>query len=104
MIKALANKAEQAVMSFVHSLMLLYTEDLSVHKDKLQNVNLQLTWVGQGMSDLHLVDFQLKKFYQKDDDTELKISNILLQVLLLKNIGMEAAVKEDSNILTSTTF
>jgi hypothetical protein len=91
-------------MSFVHSLMLLYTEDLSVHKDKLQNVNLQLTWVGQGMSDLHLVYFQLKKFCQKDDDTELKISNILLQVLLLKNIGMEAAVKEDSNILTSTTF
>ena len=91
-------------MSFVHSLMLLYTEDLSVHKDKLQNVNLQLTWVGQGMSDLHLVYFQLKKFCQKDDDTELKISNILLQVLLLKNIGMEAAVKEVSNILTSTTF
>jgi hypothetical protein len=51
-------------MSTMQNLTLLDTEDLSVFKDKLENLNLQLTWVGQGLSESHLVylaQLQLKK-------------------------------------------
>jgi len=85
MIKALVDKfhpmdsgAIQALMSSMHSLQLLDTEDLSVYREKLENLNLQLSWVGQGMPEsylIHLSQSQLKKSrYGKDIDA-LQISN-----------------------------
>ncbi len=71
MVRTLADKfnpldagAVQSIMATVQNLTLLDTEDLSTYKDKLENYNLQLAWVGQGMSDSHLVylaQLQLKK-------------------------------------------
>jgi hypothetical protein len=53
MVHALADKfnpldarAVQSIMSAIQPLTLLDTEDLSIFKDKLENYNLQLTWVG----------------------------------------------------------
>jgi hypothetical protein len=85
MIRALADKfnpldagAVQSIMSTMQNLTLLDTEDLSVFKDKLENLNLQLTWVGQGMSDsdlVYLAQLQLKTFRYKSDIEALQISN-----------------------------
>jgi hypothetical protein len=85
MICALADKfnpldagAVQSIMSTMQNLTLLDTEDLSVFKDKLENLNLQLTWVGQGMSDsdlVYLAQLQLKTFRYKSDIEALQISN-----------------------------
>jgi hypothetical protein len=62
----------------MQNLTLLDTEDLSVCKDKLESFNLQLTWVGQSMSESHLVyqaQLQLKTSrYQKDVEA-LLVSN-----------------------------
>jgi hypothetical protein len=65
-------------MSTMQHLTLLDAEDLSVYKDKLENLNLQLTWVGQGMSEGHLVylaQLQLKKSHYKTDIEALQVSN-----------------------------
>jgi hypothetical protein len=77
MIKALVDKfhhmderAIQTIISFMQSLTLVDTEDLSVYRDKLENYNLQLSWVGQEMSPsflVYLAQSQLSKsLYQKD--------------------------------------
>jgi len=62
MIKALVDKfhpmderAIQTIISSMQSLTLVDTEDLSVYQDKLENYNLQLSWVGQEMSPSFLV-------------------------------------------------
>jgi hypothetical protein len=54
MIRALVSKfnpldegAVQALMLLIQSLELLDTEDLCVYHDKLENLHLQLSWVGQ---------------------------------------------------------
>ena len=39
----------------MQNLQLSDSEDLNVYKDKLENLNLQLTWVGQGMPELYLI-------------------------------------------------
>jgi len=62
MIKALVDKfhpmdsgAIQALMSSMQILQLLDIEDLSVYHEKLENLNLQLSWVGQGMPESYLI-------------------------------------------------
>jgi hypothetical protein len=62
MIQALVNKfhplddgAVQNIIASMQSLELLDHEDLSVYKTKLENFNLQLSWVGQEMSPSFLV-------------------------------------------------
>jgi hypothetical protein len=62
MIKALVNKFhpmdERAIENIISSMQFLTladTEDLSVYRDKLENYNLQLSWVGQEMSPSFLV-------------------------------------------------
>jgi hypothetical protein len=48
----------------MQTLVLLDTKDLSVCKDKLENYNLQLLWVGQEMSPsflVHLAQTQIGK-------------------------------------------
>jgi len=48
----------------MQNLQLSDSEDLNVYKDKLENLNLQLSWVGQGMPEpylIHLAQHQLKK-------------------------------------------
>jgi hypothetical protein len=42
-------------MSSMQNLQLSDSEDLNVYKDKLGNLNLQLSWVGQGMPELYLI-------------------------------------------------
>jgi hypothetical protein len=77
MIQALVNKfhpmdnrAIHTIISSMQSLTLADTEELSVYKDKLENYNLQLSWVGQEMSPFFLVflaQSQLgKSRYKKD--------------------------------------
>jgi hypothetical protein len=77
MIQALVNKfhpmdnrAIHTIISSMQSLTLVDTEELSVYKDKLENYNLQLSWVGQEMSPSFLVflaQSQLgKSRYKKD--------------------------------------
>lgn len=60
MIKALVDKfhpmydrAIQTIISSVQTLTIADSEDLSVYRDKLENYNLQLSWVGQEMSPSH---------------------------------------------------
>jgi hypothetical protein len=62
MVKALVNKfhplddgAVQQIITSMQSLELHNHEDLSVYKNKLENFNLQLSWVGQEMSPSFLV-------------------------------------------------
>jgi hypothetical protein len=77
MIKALVDKfhpmvdrAIQSIISSMQSIALADTEDLSTYRDKLENYNLQLSWVGQEMSPsflVYLAQSQLSKSrYQKD--------------------------------------
>jgi len=61
MIKALVDKfypldngTIQSIMSSMQNLQLSDSEDL-VYKDKLENLNLQLSWVGQGMPEPYLI-------------------------------------------------
>jgi hypothetical protein len=71
MVKALVNKfhpldnnAIHSIISSMQSLELMDTEDLCLYKDKLENYNLQLSWVGQEMSPsfiVHLAQTQLGK-------------------------------------------
>jgi hypothetical protein len=85
MIKALVDKfhllddgAIQSIMSSVQNLQLLDSEDLSIYKDKLENLNLQLSWVGQGMHEsyfIHLAQHQLKKSHHGKNIEALQISN-----------------------------
>ncbi len=85
MVKALVDKfhpmdngAIQALMSSMQNLQLLDNEDLSVYKDKLENLNLQLSWVGQGMPEsylIHLAQSQLKKSRYGKDIEAIQISN-----------------------------
>jgi len=85
MIRALVSKfnpldegAVQALMLLIQSLELLDTEDLCVYHDKLENLHLQLSWVGQGMSESHIVylaQTHLKKSRYKKDIDALQISN-----------------------------
>jgi hypothetical protein len=85
MIKALVDKfhpleagAIQSIMSSKQILQLQDSGDLNIYRDKLENLNLQLSWVGQGMPEsylIHLAQLQLKKSrYSKDIDA-LQISN-----------------------------
>ncbi len=70
MIKALVDKfhpldngAIQSIMSSLQSLQLQDNEDLSTYKDKMDNLNMQLSWVGQGMPEsylIHLAQVQLR--------------------------------------------
>jgi hypothetical protein len=62
MIQALVSKfhplddgAIQQIISSMQNLELLDSEDLNTYKDKLENFNLQLSWVGQEMSPSFLV-------------------------------------------------
>jgi len=77
MIRALVDKfhpmvdrAIQSIISSMQSIALADTEDLSTYRDKLENYNLQLSWVGQEMSPsflVYLAQSQLSKSrYQKD--------------------------------------
>jgi hypothetical protein len=71
-------------MSTMQNLTLLDTEDLSVFKDKLENLNLQLTWVGQGMRESHLVylaQLQLKKSRYKTDNEAHRSPILQLELL-----------------------
>jgi len=65
-------------MSSLHKLQLPDHDDLSKYKDKLETLNMQLAWVGQGMPEsylIHLAQTQLKTSrYAKDIDA-LQISN-----------------------------
>jgi len=84
-IRALADKfnpldagAVQSIMATMQTLKLLDMEDPSIYKAKLENLNLHLTWVGQGMSDAHLVyltQLQLKQSRYKADILALQVSN-----------------------------
>jgi hypothetical protein len=42
-------------MSSLQSLQLHDNEDLSTYKDKMENLNMQLSWVGQGMPESYLI-------------------------------------------------
>jgi hypothetical protein len=56
----------------------LETEDLSVYKDKLENYNLQLSWVGQERSPsflVHLAQTQLGNLWYKNDIEALQMSH-----------------------------
>jgi hypothetical protein len=85
MVKALVNKfhpmdnnAIQNIISSMQALVLLDTEDLSVYRDKLENYNLQLSWVNQDMSPsflVHLAQTQLRKSRYKDDIEALQMSH-----------------------------
>jgi hypothetical protein len=85
MIKALVNKfhplddnAIQNIITSMQALVLLDTEDLSVYRDKLENYNLQLSWVNQDMSPsflVHLAQTQLGKSRYKNDIEALQMSH-----------------------------
>jgi len=85
MVKALVNKfhpmdnrAIQNIISSMQSLSLGDLEDLSVYRDKLENFNLQLSWVSQEMSPLFLVylaQSQLGKSRYKADIEALQMSH-----------------------------
>jgi hypothetical protein len=85
MIRALVNKfhlldnnAIQNIISLMQNLVLLDTEDLSTYKDKHDNYNLQLSWVGQEMSPsflIHLAQTQLGKSRYKHDIEALQMSH-----------------------------
>jgi hypothetical protein len=72
------NNAIQNIISSMQALVLLDTEDLSVYRDKLENYNLQLSWVNQDMSSsflVHLAQTQLSKSRYKHDIEALQISH-----------------------------
>jgi hypothetical protein len=74
----LDNNAIQNIISSMQNLVLLDTEDLSSYKDKLENYNLQLSWVGQEMSSsflVHLAQTQLGKSRYKNDIEALQMSH-----------------------------
>jgi hypothetical protein len=85
MIHALVNKfhplddgAVQHIISSMQSLELLDSEDLSSYKNKLENYNLQLSWVGQEMSPSFLVflaQSQLGKSRYAQNITALQMSH-----------------------------
>ncbi len=66
------------LVSSMQSLELLDSEDLCVYKDKLENYNLQLSWVGQEMSPSFLVflaQSQLGKSRYSKDIEALQLSH-----------------------------
>jgi hypothetical protein len=85
MVRALVNKfhplddnAIQNIISSMQTLTLLDTEDLNIYRDKLENYNLQLSWVGQDMSPsflVHLAQTQLGKSRYKNDIEVLQMSH-----------------------------
>jgi hypothetical protein len=91
MVKALVNKfhpldnnAIQSIISSMLALELLDAKDLSVYKDKLENYNLQLSWVGQEMSPsflVHLAQSQLGKSRYKHDIDALQVSYSLWHII-----------------------
>ncbi len=54
-LRWLYNGTIQSIMSSMQNLQLSDSEDLNVYKDKLENLNLQLSWVGQGMPEPYLI-------------------------------------------------
>ncbi len=75
-IHPLNNHEIQNIISSMQSLELHDSEDLSVYKDKLENYNLQLLWVGQEMSNsflVFLVQFKLSKSHYKADINALQL-------------------------------
>jgi hypothetical protein len=85
MIKALVDKyhpldngAIQSIMATMQNLQLHDSDDLSKYKDKLENLNLQLSWVGQGIPEsylIHRAQTQLKTSRYGKDIEALQISN-----------------------------
>jgi hypothetical protein len=85
MVKVLVNKfhplddgAVQQIIASMQSLELPDYEDLSAYKNKLENFNLQLSWVGQEMSPSFLVflaQSQLGKSRYAKDITALQMSH-----------------------------
>jgi hypothetical protein len=85
MIRAWVNKfhplddnAIQHIISSMQTFTLLDTKDLSIYHDKLENYNLQLSWVGQNMSPsflVHLAQTQLGKSRYKNDIEALQMSH-----------------------------
>jgi len=85
MIKALVDKYHpldngkiQSIMASMQNLQLPDSKDLSKYRDKLENLNLQLSWVGQGMPEsylIHLAQTQLKMSRYGKDIEALQISN-----------------------------
>jgi hypothetical protein len=74
----LDNGSIQSIMSSLHNLQLPDSDDLSKYKDKLENFNMQLAWVGQGMPGsylIHLAQNQLKTSRYAKDIVALEISN-----------------------------
>jgi hypothetical protein len=72
------DRAIQAIISSMQSLVLADTEDLSSYRDKLENYNLQLSWVGQEMSLsflVYLAQSQLSKSRYKTDIELLQMSH-----------------------------
>jgi len=65
-------------MSSLQNLQLPDSDDLSKYRDKLENLNMQLSWVGQVMPEpylIHLAQNQLKKSRFAKDIEALQISN-----------------------------
>ncbi len=85
MIKALVDKfhpldngAIQSLVSSMQNLQLLDSENLNTYRDKLENLSLQLSWVGQGMPEsylIHLAQHPLKKSRYNKIIEALQISN-----------------------------
>jgi hypothetical protein len=90
MIEALVNKFYpldnreiQTIFSSMQMLELLDTEDFSIHQDKLENYNLQLSWVRQEMSSSFLVflaQSQASKSHYKEDIVALQLSHTALMI------------------------
>jgi hypothetical protein len=65
-------------MSSMQNLQLSDSEDLIVYRDKLENLNFQLSWVGQGILEsylIHLAQYQPKTSRYGKDIEALQISN-----------------------------
>jgi hypothetical protein len=74
----LDNRAIQNIITLMQTLQLQDYEDLNVYRDKLENFNLQLSWVGQEMSSSFLVflaQSQLAKSHYKKDIEALQLSH-----------------------------
>jgi len=85
MLKALVDKFHpldngtiQSIIPSMQNLQLPDSDNLSKYKDKLENLNLQLSWVSQGMPEsylIHLAQSQLKTSRYGKDIEALQISN-----------------------------
>ncbi len=74
----LDSRSIQNIITSMQSLQLLDSEDLHIYKGKLENYNLQLSWVGQEMSPsfiLHLAQTQLSKSRYAKDIESLQLSH-----------------------------